>query len=41
VIEFAASVTLMVVVVGGAILYSVKNGLRERIQRRGRYEHRA
>jgi hypothetical protein len=40
-IEFAASFTLMVVVVGGAIWWSWRNGLRERFGKGRRREHRA
>jgi hypothetical protein len=40
-IEFAASVTLMVAVVGGAVWWSFRHGLRERFGKGGRREHRA
>jgi hypothetical protein len=40
-IEFAASVVLMVVVVGGAVTYSLRHGLRERFSKGGQRGHRA
>jgi hypothetical protein len=40
-LELAASVTLMFVVVGGAIWWSLRHGLRERVTKGGRNGHRA
>jgi hypothetical protein len=40
-IELAASLTLMVAVVGGAAVWSWRNGLRERFSKGGRHGHRA
>lgn len=40
-LEFAASFTLMVVVVGGAIVWSWRNGLRHRFSKGGRDGHSA
>jgi hypothetical protein len=40
-LELAGSIALMVVVVGGAITWSLKNGLRERFSKGGRHGHRA
>jgi hypothetical protein len=40
-IELAGSVTLMVAVVGGAVLWSWHHGLRERFSKGGRRGNRA
>ena len=40
-IEFAASVALMIAVVGSAVVFSMRNGLRERFSKGGRRGHRA
>jgi hypothetical protein len=40
-LELAGSVALMVVVVGGAIWWSLRNGLRERFSKGGRNGHSA
>jgi hypothetical protein len=40
-IELAASVTLMFVVVGGAVTWSLRHGLRERFAKGGRRGNRA
>jgi hypothetical protein len=40
-LELAGSIALMVVVVGGAIWWSLRHGLRERFSKGGRDGHRA
>ena len=39
--EFAASVVLMLAVVGGAVVGSIRHGLRERLSKGGSRGHRA
>jgi hypothetical protein len=39
-IELAASVTLMIAVVGGAVAWSMHHGLRDRFSKGGRRGHR-
>ena len=40
-LELAGSVALLVTVVGGAIWWSLRHGLRERFSKEGRDGHRA